>query len=288
MILELLFAQWWILIIEALALAGVVALLALSADRIVGDAPRSLLSLRFSMGLTLIFMISAYVGLMILAGRLLGYGSESLVIVATVMAFLLVALQWLISPFLINLAYHTRPPANAEEQFYASEAARLAKLSGMSPPKFVIAEVDFPNAFAYGSPISGNYVAVTRGLLRSMTREEVIAVIGHEVGHLKNRDVTWILALSIIPIAVFFIGRALIYAGVLGGSSERRANPVYLIAIGAVFVAAGVLFQFLIAHFNRLREYYVYGRLCHRDGQPQGPPEGSHQAPPHILEQREG
>ncbi|MCS7106665.1 MAG: zinc metalloprotease HtpX [Acidilobaceae archaeon] len=258
MILELLFAQWWILIVEALVLAGVVALLALNADRIVGDAPRSLLSLRFSMGLTLVFMISAYVGLMILAGRLLGLGGEGLVITATVLAFLLVAVQWLLSPFMINLAYRTRPPENAEEQFYASEAARLAKLSGISPPKFVIAEVDFPNAFAYGSPISGNYVAVTRGLLRSMTREEIIAVIGHEVGHLKHRDVTWILALSIIPLAIFFLGRALIYAGVLGGGSEeRRSSPIYLLAIGAVFIAAGVLFQFLIAHFNRLREYYA-------------------------------
>ncbi|MCX8196527.1 MAG: zinc metalloprotease HtpX [Acidilobaceae archaeon] len=256
MIFDLLFAHWWLLLAEILAFAGVVALLAMNADRIVGDAPRSLASLRASMGLTLLFMISAYVLLMVLVGRLLGAEGGSLVVLATILSFLFIAVQWLISPFLINLFYHTRPPENAEEQFYASEATRLAKLSGIKPPKFVIAEVDFPNAFAYGSPLMGNYVAVTRALLRSMTREEIIAVIGHEVGHLKHRDVAWILALSIVPLAVYFIGRALVYAGFLG-SGERRGNPLYLIAIGTALIAASVFFRFLIAHFNRLREYYA-------------------------------
>lgn len=254
--LGFIFAYWWLLIVEALVLAGVVALLALNADRLVGDAPRSLASLRTSMGLTLVFMVSAYIFLMILVGNALGVGGEGLIIGATALSFIFILIQWLLSPFIINLAYRTRPPATPEERYFQEEAARLARLSGMKPPKFVIADVDFPNAFAYGSPISGNYVAVTRGLLRTMTREEVVAVIGHEVGHLKHRDVSWILALSVIPLAVYFLGRALIWTGLLGGDN-RKSSPIYLVAIGAALIAAGVLFRFLIAHFNRLREYYA-------------------------------
>ncbi len=269
--LDFMFAYWWILIVESLALAGVVALIALNADRIVGDAPRSLASLRASMGLTLIFMVSTYVFVILLVIYLLGgFGitGSSVVLWATILSFLLILFQWLISPLMINIAYRTRPPSTAYEEQLVREVERIARASGISPPKFVIADVDFPNAFAYGSPLMGNYVAVTRGLLRMLTRDEVIAVIGHEVGHLKHRDVSWILALSIIPLAVYFIGRALIWTGFLGGGSERRSSPVYLIAIGAALIAASFLFRFLIAHFNRLREYYADAHSALITGRP--------------------
>lgn len=271
-ILDFMFAYWWLLLVESLVLAGVVALIALNADRIVGDAPRSLASLRASMGLTLILMVSAYIFIMILVMYLLGWygvGGSSIVVWATILSFLLILVQWLISPLIINMAYRTRPPQTPEEELLAREAERLARLSGIKPPKFVIADVDFPNAFAYGSPLMGNYVAVTRDLLRRLPRDEVIAVIGHEVGHLKHRDVSWILALSIIPLAVYFIGRALIWSGLLGGSGEgRRGSPIYLIAIGAALIGASFLFRFLIAHFNRLREYYADAHSALITGRP--------------------
>lgn len=271
-VIDFMFAYWWILLIESLVLAGVVALIALNADRIVGDAPRSLASLRASMGLTLLFMLSAYVFILLLVAYLLGlYGvsGSSIVIWATILSFILILVQWLISPVLINIAYRTRPPSTLYEQELAREAERLARLSGIKPPKFVIADVDFPNAFAYGSPLTGSYVAVTRDLLRRLPKEEVIAVIGHEIGHLKHRDVSWILALSIIPLAVYFIGRALLWTGLLGGGGEsRRGSPVHLLAIGAALVAASVFFRFLIAHFNRLREYYADAHSALVTGRP--------------------
>ncbi len=271
-ILELMTAYWWLLIIESLVLAGIVAIIALNADRIVGDAPRSLASLRASMGLTLLFMISAYIFVMLLVVELLG-GFEamgsSIVVWATILAFLMIFFQWLISPLIINIAYRTRPPSTPYEEQLAMEVERLARASGIKPPKFVIAEVNFPNAFAYGSPLMGNYVAVTRDLLRRLTREEVIAVIGHEIGHLKHRDVSWILALSIIPLAVYFIGRTLIWSGLLGGGGgERRGSPIYLVAVGVALVAASFLFRFLIAHFNRLREYYADAHSALVTGRP--------------------
>jgi heat shock protein HtpX len=117
-----------------------------------------------------------------------------------------------------------------------------------------------PNAFTYSSPISGSYVAITTGLLGISSREEIEAVIGHELGHLKHRDVSWILALSIIPLAIYFLGRSLVYSAMFSGYSDRREqnnSGATLLLIGIGLIVVGFLFRLLIAHFNRLREYYA-------------------------------
>ena len=134
-----------------------------------------------------------------------------------------------------------------------------ARLGFSRPPKLKIVDMNMPNAFAYGSPITGSYVAVTRGLLRTASPEEIEAVLGHELGHHKHRDVVWILALSIIPLAIYFIGRSLIFAALSGSSDRRRENGGQgtLLLIGIGLVALGFIFKLLVAHYNRLREYYA-------------------------------
>jgi heat shock protein HtpX len=269
-------AYWWLLLIEGLVASSVVGALALAAPRLVGGAPRSLASLRASMALTALGVFLGGVGLILGVGELLAayYGAPAGGAMALGVSGLVAALmigQWLFSPYMINALYRTRPPASPLERQLQADLERLARLSGLRrPPRLRIAEVDIPNAFAYGSPIAGNYVAVTRGLLRLAPREELVAVLGHEVGHLKHRDVAWILALSLIPLAIYYLGRTLIYAGLLGGGERERedASPLLLAAIGAALVAAGVLFKFLVAHFNRLREYYADAHSALTTGNP--------------------
>jgi heat shock protein HtpX len=83
---------------------------------------------------------------------------------------------------------------------------RLAAAAGMEkPPKAYVAEIDIPNAFAFGSPLTGPMVAVTRRLAESLPREEVEAVIGHELGHIRHRDVAFMMAVSIIPAIIYYI-----------------------------------------------------------------------------------
>ncbi len=260
----LILSWWWLLLIESLIVASILGVIALNAHRLVGDTPRGMTALRASMGLTALVTVIGYVALLVGVGKFLAYytGSEVsanlLVWGSVVLSIIIIGLQWLISPYMINLFYRTRPPQTREEKLLEVELKRIAEMSGVRAPKLRISEMDMPNAFAYGNPLTGGYVAVTRGMLRIMPIDELRAVLGHEVGHLKHRDVTWILALALIPMAVYFIGRALIWSGFLSGSSrERGGNPLVLIAIGAALIAASILFRFLIAHFNRLREYYA-------------------------------
>ncbi len=257
--IDWIFAWWWVWILEAVIAAGIVGLIALGASRIVGDAPTSLGALKASMALTVLALLGGYIIVLWLASTVMtsymGVSGEGLVLGLTILAALMIIAQWLFSPYIINIVYRVREPGPGEEWIIA-EVERLAKASGIKMPKVVISELNMPNAFAYGSPIAGSYVAVTRGLLRLMPRDEVRAVLAHEVGHLKHRDVTVILALTLIPIAVYFIGRALLWAGLLGGG-ERRGSPLALAALGAAMIALGVIFEMIVAHFNRLREYYA-------------------------------
>lgn len=268
-------SYWWLLLVESLVLSGVVGLVALGAPRLVAGHPRSLAHLKASMAVTALAIFLGGVGLIVGVSELLsaymGYGSlgSGMVVGISVFVALLMIAQWLFSPFIINAVYRVRPPETPYEMGLQTELERIARSSGVKPPKLVISRLSVPNAFAYGSPLAGNYVAVTQGLLRTMPREEVIAVLGHEVGHLKHRDVAWILSLSLIPLAVYFIGRSLIWAGLLGGGRrDERSSPLILLAIGIALVAAGALFRFLIAHFNRLREYYADAHSALVTGQP--------------------
>ena len=264
MVLGWIVAYWWVLLIESLVLAGLVGLVSLAAPRLIAGHPTSLARLKASMAATALAVFLGGVALIVGVAELLGsyYGypgsGTGLAALVAVGVALFMIVQWLLSPYIINLVYRTRPPT-AAERWLEAELERLARASGIKTPKLRIAPMSAPNAFAYGSPLAGSYVAVTEGLLRIMPREEVVAVLGHEVGHLKHRDVAWILALSLIPVAVYYLGRILLWAGMAGGGrkEERGANPLVLLAIGLALVAAGILFKFLIAHFNRLREYYA-------------------------------
>ncbi|MCK5631921.1 M48 family metalloprotease, partial [Candidatus Bathyarchaeota archaeon] len=95
-------------------------------------------------------------------------------------------LQWLISPYLIKVVYRVRPISETENPSLHAEVERMSQRSGIKKPKLMLAQISIPNAFAYGSPIGGSRVAVTKGLMDTLEREEVVAVIGHELGHLKH------------------------------------------------------------------------------------------------------
>ncbi|WP_460125498.1 zinc metalloprotease HtpX [Stetteria hydrogenophila] len=263
------------LLVESLALSAAVGLVTLGAPRFVSSHPKSLRHLKASMAVTALAVflggLALIVGVSEFIASYYGYHAAGSTLVAGVAVFLaiLMILQWLFSPYLINAVYRTRPPRTSYEVGLQVELERIARSSGVKPPRLRIAPLWAPNAFAYGSPLAGNYVAVTQGLLESLPREEVIAVLGHEVGHLKHRDVAWILSLSLIPLAVYFLGRSLLWAGLLGGGRrEERSSPLVLLAVGVALITVSILFRFIVAHFNRLREYYADAHSALVTGQP--------------------
>jgi heat shock protein HtpX len=111
-----------------------------------------------------------------------------------------------------------------------------------------------PNAFAYGSPIAGTRIAVTSGLLTTLNEGEVAAVLGHELGHLRHRDVQIMMFVSLLPAVAYYIGFSLMLSGMYGGNQRNQSSGA---ALGIVFMAFSWIMNLFILNLSRLREYYA-------------------------------
>jgi heat shock protein HtpX len=140
--------------------------------------------------------------------------------------------------------------------------ATLSQKLNLKMPKVMIANIPIPNAFAYGSPIVGNKVAVTKGLLNELEEEEIEAVVGHELGHIKNRDVQVMMFASILPAIFYFIGFSFMMSSFYGGARQRQGGGAAPILIGLGCMAVYWILTLFTLGLSRLREYYADRRSC--------------------------
>jgi len=162
--------------------------------------------------------------------------------------------QWLISPYIIDALYRVREIPEHENPQLHETVENLSRKSGIKKPRLMLAQIPIPNAFAYGSPIAGNRVAITNGLLKTLEYEEVEAVIGHELGHLKHKDVQIMMFVSILPALLYYIGYSLMWSSMLGKQREEGGGTA-LLAIG--FMVFSWILNMFILYLSRLREYYA-------------------------------
>ncbi|MEM4725615.1 MAG: zinc metalloprotease HtpX [Nitrososphaerales archaeon] len=163
-------------------------------------------------------------------------------------------LQWLIAPYMIEALYRAK---EADERSYSrlyTMLRRISEKSKMAMPKLMIADIPIPNAFAYGSPLSGRRVAVTKELLRVLDDEEVEAVLAHEVGHLKHRDVQLMMFASVLPAIFYYIGYSLMLSS-MWNTRDRNAGGA--VAVGIIALAIYWILTLLVMGLSRLREYYA-------------------------------
>ena len=177
----------------------------------------------------------------------------------TLIIFLVAAFniaQWLVAPYIIDALYRVKEISRKDNPKLYSMVERLSRASGIKMPKVMLANVPIPNAFAYGSPIAGTRVAVTKGLLEVLEDEEVEAVIGHELGHLKHRDVQIMMFVSMLPAIFYYIGYSLLWSS-MWGSRDREGGAGYAAIIGLACIALYWILQLFTLALSRLREYYA-------------------------------
>ncbi|HEY4674282.1 MAG TPA: zinc metalloprotease HtpX [Nitrososphaerales archaeon] len=172
---------------------------------------------------------------------------------AMVIAFNLI--QWLVAPYLIGAIYRVKELPESSNPKLHSYVRRIAESTRINVPKLMISSLRIPNAFAYGSPLTGNRVAVTQGLLDTLEEEEVEAVLGHELGHLKHRDVQVMMFASVLPSVFYYIGYSFMWSSMLGGRRRNEGGGIFLIAIGSMVIY--FVLSLLVMGLSRLREHYA-------------------------------
>jgi heat shock protein HtpX len=106
--------------------------------------------------------------------------------------------------------------------------------------------------------LTGSRVAVTQGLLQNLDNGEVEAVIGHELGHLKHRDVQVMMVVSFLPALFYYIGYSMMLSGMFGGNTNRKNGGGGNNALfGIAFMAFSWVLTLFTLYLSRLREYYA-------------------------------
>ncbi|WP_455368665.1 zinc metalloprotease HtpX [[Eubacterium] cellulosolvens] len=214
----------------------------------------NLIKLRFSMigTITLLIIVSTVFFTILLSF----FGVGNLLSLAFMVIFSNLA-QWLFAPQMINSMYKVREIAKTEDSQIHDTVEQLSQRIGLKMPKVMMANMPIPNAFAYGSPIGGNRVAVTKGLLENLQAEEVEAVLGHELGHLKNKDVQTMMFASVMPAIFYFLGSSMMSSAYYGGGDRRRTGGAAPMLIGMGSMIVHYVLTLLTLHLSRVREYYA-------------------------------
>ena len=125
--------------------------------------------------------------------------------------------------------HNARPVTRASAPDLYALVQELAQRAQLPLPAIYLIETDQPNAFATGRDPHHSAVAVTRGLMQSLSRDELAGVIAHELAHIKNRDTLTMTIAATIAGAIGFLGQ---FAFFFGGSRDgERPNPIAAILI---------------------------------------------------------
>ncbi len=147
-------------------------------------------------------------------------------------------------------------PANSTELWLLDTVRRLAANAGIGMPEVAVYEGE-PNAFATGANRNDALVAVSTGLLQNMTREEVEAVLGHEVAHIANGDmVTMTLLQGVVNTFVVVLSRVVGYMVDRALSRDGQSSGIgYMATVIVCQIVFGLLASMIVAWFSRQREF---------------------------------
>lgn len=209
-----------------------------------------MISLQLRMNLLLIAMFAVIYGVVTMAGTYMGVTNFYFYLI---LSFGIMFVQYLIGPKMIEWTMRVKYIKKEESPVLYAMIEQQAQLAGIPMPRVCIADSPVPNAFAFGRGVRDGRVCVSSGIMNLLNQEELRAVIGHELTHIKNRDVLTITLLSVIPMIMYRIAWHFLFYG--GGRRNDRGNNTMLIGLAAMvfyFVT-----NLLVLYASRIREYYA-------------------------------
>ena len=170
-----------------------------------------------------------------------------------VFSLVLMFIQFMIGPKLVEWSMRVRYVGSQQYPQLHQMIEDLARRAKIPKPRIGIAAIPIPNAFAFGRSLNDGRVCVTEGIMRLLNEDELRAVLGHEITHLRNRDVLIITLLSIIPMILYRIAWHMFF---FGGRRNRQGG-----ANTALIGLAAFIFYFitnlLVLYASRIREYFA-------------------------------
>ncbi len=194
-------------------------------------------------------LLATLTGLLVAVGGLVGGtgGAMIFLVFAGVMNF---AAYWFSDKFALRMA-GAREIQESDDPHLFAMVREVAELSRMPMPRVYIIQNDSPNAFATGRNPKHAVVAVTTGIQRLLTDRELRGVLGHEMGHVKNRDILTSSIVATVAGAISMIAQVLMWSSLFGGRG-RDQNPFVTLAVILIAPIAATMIQLGI---SRQREY---------------------------------
>ena len=203
-------------------------------------------------GLKTALLLGVLTGLLVGLGYIIGGSGMALfaLVIAGVMNFVA---YWFSDKLALKMSGAREVTPQQESSLHAI-VNEVAELAGVPKPRVYVIETESPNAFATGRNPQHAAVAVTTGIRRILSDRELRAVLGHEIGHVKNRDILTSSIAATLAGAISYLQTMLLWGALLGGSRDRGGGGNPMIALVAAVVAgiAAVMLQMAI---SRTREY---------------------------------
>jgi heat shock protein HtpX len=198
-------------------------------------------------------LLGALTGLLVGLGYLLG--GPSMAIIALVLAGVInFATYWFSDKMVLAMSGAKEVSREQAPELHAI-VQEVAELAGVPKPKVYIMETETPNAFATGRNPEHAVVAATTGIMRILDRRELRAVMAHEIGHVKNRDMLISSVAATIAGAISYIQSMLMFGAMFGGGNDNRGgggNILFAFLASMIAAFAATLLHLAI---SRTREF---------------------------------
>ncbi|WP_029896682.1 zinc metalloprotease HtpX [Desulfohalovibrio reitneri] len=209
-------------------------------------------------------LLGALTAIIVLIGRAIG-GPGGMVIAFIIAVAMNVGSYWYSDKIVLRM-YKAKELAEHDAPAIHKMVDDLAREAGIPKPKLMLVPQQQPNAFATGRSPSNAVVAVTQGIVQTLSPEELKGVIAHEMGHIKNRDILIQSIAAVLGGAIMILANIAQFTAIfggMGGNDDEGGNPIAALALAIIAPFAAMLIQMAI---SRSREYLADrtgAALCH-------------------------
>ena len=211
-------------------------------------------------------LLAALTSLLLLAGQAMG-GRSGLLLALTFAVVMNVGSYWFSDTIVLRML-GAREITSADSPEIFAMVQRLVQKAGIPMPKLYVIPDDSPNAFATGRSPAKGAVAMTEGVLKLLSRDELEGVIAHELGHIAHRDTLIMTVAATIAGTLSALGNMAMWGTMFGGRShdeEEGGHPIAMIVSAIVAPFAAMLIQMAI---SRSREFLADEAAANNSGKP--------------------